>query len=111
MGTSGIVGHKDKSVYNSDDILLQNYNNRTEWINAMPKWSKQYRREYSRLYHKIKVKQNATEEDKQLFSIMGKKQTQGNRNVYHKKIGASGKYIVQDASFKVKEGKVKVVFD
>ena len=109
MTTSGL--QNIKSVYNSDDILLQNYNNRQEWIDAMPKWSRQYRREYSRLYHKIKVKQNSTDEDKELFSRMGKKQTQGGRTPYIKKIGCSGKYLEQEPEFKVVSKKVKVVFD
>ena len=42
---------------------------------------------------------------------MGKKQTQGGRKPYNKKIGCSGKYLEEEPAFKVISKKVKVVFD
>jgi len=108
MTTSGL--NDIHNTFHSEDILLQNYPNKEAWVLAMPKWSRQYRREYSKLYYKIYIKENAKQTEKELFSIMGKKNPKV-RNSYDKTNNKKMKDKSSKLGLNVEIKKVKINFD
>mgnify|MGYP003127620678 CR=1 FL=1 len=73
----------DKPPYWYDDGE-QGSKDKKEWILGMMKWSRQYRREYAKLYFKIKTKKIYTEEDIEIFDCMRKKHPVVKGTHYHK---------------------------
>jgi|DEB0MinimDraft_10_1074344.scaffolds.fasta_scaffold282102_1 hypothetical protein len=108
MTTSGL--NNTKNTYNCNDIVQLEGETKEEWIKRMPKWSRQYRREYAKLYYRIYLKKIYTSQDLDLYNKMGKKnpQTRPNPNDTSKpkKLYTPNNLI----SFKVEKKKVKIDF-
>lgn len=108
MTTSGL--NNTKNTYYSQDIVRYEGEEKQNWIARMPKWSRQYRREYSKLYYRIYIKKRYTEQDLQLYTLMGKKNPQKRVIPYDtskpKKLYTANNLV----SFKVENKKVKIDF-
>jgi len=109
MGTNLL--NNTKHTYHCKDIVQMEGETKLEWIARMPKWSRQYRREYSKLYYRIHIKKNYTLQDIELYMSMGKKNPQVRTTPYDtskpKKLYKPNNLL----NFKIENKKVKISFD
>jgi len=64
--------------------MVETHEEKKERISGLKKWCREYRNEYSKLYHKIFVKKQYKPEDLEIYNLMGKKHPD-KRNKYNKK--------------------------
>ena len=61
---------------------IQLYTDKGNHILSLKKWCNEYRKEYQKLYYKIKIKEDYTQQEIDLYNKMGKKNPQVKKKPY-----------------------------